>query len=305
MKKFFSVLLSILLLLGCTVPAMAEQTAGGWTVCEDTTLTPEAQAAFDKAMEGFAGVGYTPVALLATQVVAGVNYCLLVKGTTVTATPVSFYALMYIYAGVDGTAEVLNVRDLNVTGEANLAGGWMLQDETTQEAADAFAKAMQDFVGVGYNPIALLSTQVVAGVNYRFLCVGTPVVLNPVPFYAIVTVYADLDGAAMIMDVQTVNISVYDPAAALEGVYDDITSERAFMDITAEGDMVKVIILWSDSAEQTTLWEFIGAPDGDTITYDDCVKTVITADEKGNENYEFIYTDGVGTLTVTEDGNIT
>ena len=53
----------------------AAPVSGGWSITDDTSITPEAQEVFDQAMESFTGVGYEPVDLLATQVVAGTNYC--------------------------------------------------------------------------------------------------------------------------------------------------------------------------------------------------------------------------------------
>ena len=305
MKKLIAVFLSVLLVLGCVVTASADAMAGGWNFPEDHTMTEDAQKAFEKAMEGFAGVGYTPVALLATQVVAGTNYCLLVRGTTVTAAPTSFYALMYIYAGFDGTAQILAIRNLNVAGEAGLAGGKTLQEETGDDAAAAFAKAMEGFAGVGYDPITLLATQVVAGMNYDFLCKGAPVVPNAEPFYAIVTVYAALDGTARVTDVQRLTISVTDPAEELAGIYDDTVSGRAYMELTAEYGAVYAVITWGDGADAYTEWTFSGVPEGDTVYYTDCVQTDYTVDEKGNETATVVYTDGTGTLTVAEDGSVT
>ena len=95
-----------------------------------------------------------------------------------------------------------------------LAGGWQMQDITApipEEALAAFDKAMEHLVGEDYEPVALLSTQVVAGTNYLFLCKGTPVVLHPVPEWAVVTVYAALDGSAEIL-----HISVIDPYPPVE-----------------------------------------------------------------------------------------
>lgn len=124
MKKVLCVILSVMLLAAFCVSAMAEDgfpaegLTGGWTVSVDPAVTDEARAAFDKAMKGFVGVGYEPVALLGTQVVAGLNYCLLCKATTVTLEPRTFYALVYVYAGLDGEAQILEIReiDLGVSG---------------------------------------------------------------------------------------------------------------------------------------------------------------------------------------------
>ena len=96
---------------------------------------------------------------------------------------------------------------LSVSAEA-LAGGWTMLDVTEpvpEEAAAAFDKAMKTLVGVAYEPVALLSTQLVAGMNYLFLCKAAPVVPDAVPYWATVTVYAALDGSAEILSITAID----------------------------------------------------------------------------------------------------
>ena len=59
--------------------------------------------AFAKATEDLLGVHYEPLAVIGQQVVAGVNYAIVVKATTVTADPVSAIGVVKLYVGVDGT----------------------------------------------------------------------------------------------------------------------------------------------------------------------------------------------------------
>ena len=77
-------------------------------------LPADAQAAFDKAVEGLVGAEYVPVALLSTQVVAGTNYCILCQITPVAPNATPTWALVYIYADLDGNAEITNVYELYV-----------------------------------------------------------------------------------------------------------------------------------------------------------------------------------------------
>ena len=55
-------------------------------------------------------------------------------------------------------------------------------------------KVFSDLTGVGYEPVALLATQVVAGTNYRFLCKKAVVVPGAKATFAFVDVSKDLDG---------------------------------------------------------------------------------------------------------------
>ncbi|MBQ3922831.1 MAG: hypothetical protein II707_05995 [Spirochaetales bacterium] len=51
---------------------------------------------------------------------------------------------------------------------------------------------------MSYEPVAYLETQVVAGRNHLFLCVGTATVPDAKPYYSLVTIYEKLDGSAEI-----------------------------------------------------------------------------------------------------------
>ena len=114
-KSVFTVLLALVLVL-CTAAASAEPLMGGWEIsaAEAGALPDDARAAFDKAMETLVGADYTPVALLGTQVVAGTNYCILCQVTPVVLNPVPAWALVYIYADLEGNAEILNVYELYI-----------------------------------------------------------------------------------------------------------------------------------------------------------------------------------------------
>lgn len=91
----------------------ADQLAGGWTTPEDGTITAEAQAAFDKAVKP-GGMAYTPVALLGTQVVAGINYAFVCigKATAPNAKPAPY--LVIVYADLNGGAKLLSAKPLAV-----------------------------------------------------------------------------------------------------------------------------------------------------------------------------------------------
>ena len=84
-----------------------------------------------------------------------------------------------------------------------VVGGWTQPGSPamTDEAKAAFEKAMEGFVGVDYQPVELLGTQVVAGTNYKILCDAKGVYPGAEPYQAIVTVYQDLDGNAKILEI--------------------------------------------------------------------------------------------------------
>ena len=93
-----------------------EPRTGGWENIphEAAELPADAQAAFDKAVDGLVGAEYVPVALMSTQVVAGTNYCILCQITPVVPNATPTWALVYIYADLDGNAEITNVYELYI-----------------------------------------------------------------------------------------------------------------------------------------------------------------------------------------------
>ncbi|MFR5854059.1 MAG: hypothetical protein ACLUE8_06865 [Lachnospiraceae bacterium] len=58
------------------------------------------------------GCDYMPVALLATQLVAGTNYCLLCQTQIVTPDAPIGYELVYFYEALDGSAHLQKVQEI-------------------------------------------------------------------------------------------------------------------------------------------------------------------------------------------------
>ena len=93
----------------------SEKLLGGWeiTTHDAEELPEDAQKAFDKAKEKLTDGEYTPVALLATQIVAGTNYCILCQVAPKDNTEQK-WTLVYIYADLQGNAEIMNTYDLYI-----------------------------------------------------------------------------------------------------------------------------------------------------------------------------------------------
>ena len=98
------------------IEAVAAPPIGEWENLPHAAvpLPADAQAAFDKALKGLVGAKYVPVALLSTQVDAGMNYCVLCQITVVVPGAAPTWALVYIHAGQDGKAEITNVYELYI-----------------------------------------------------------------------------------------------------------------------------------------------------------------------------------------------
>lgn len=219
MKKLFAVLVSIALLItGATVIAgcgaqkpkdegsgqnglAAGELGGGWTKAASPELPENFAKVFEQATAALTGMEYVPVAYLASQVVAGTNHCVLCKATATVPDAETTYAIVYVYEDLNGDAEITGVEESDAQADvADGDGGWSepVSPAVPEEALKALTKANEVLAGTQYTPVALLATQAVAGMNYRLLCEATATVPGAEAAYAIVTVYADLQGNAEI-----------------------------------------------------------------------------------------------------------
>lgn len=77
-----------------------------------------------------------------------------------------------------------------------VAGGWTEQNgELSAEDREAFDKAVAGTEYEGYTVVSLLGTQVVAGLNYRFLCTDESGAKKEM------VVYRDLQGVCSVTEV--------------------------------------------------------------------------------------------------------
>ena len=226
MKKYLALILTLLLALsavGCaaktTTPETTQTAApetteiqeteeepieGGWTNAEDPEITPELRELCEKALDGLEGAVHTPVALLATQVVAGTNYRILFRTTIVVPDAVETYSIGTLYEDLEGNVTLTDLE--STSAETDLTedlGGWTQPESVVlpQGAKEAFDTAMDGLVGVDYQPLALVASQVVAGTNYRILCQATVVYPDAESYYAMVTVSSPLDGQAEVLEI--------------------------------------------------------------------------------------------------------
>ncbi len=198
-------------------------TVGGWTLPSaiSSTLTAEERAIFDKAVEGITGVGYDPVAVIATQVVSGTNRAYLCRGTLVTPGGGQCWYIVTVYENLQGDAEIREIKEFDfsnpifATGEADgmVLGGWQIVEPSAvmipADAAEALAKASEGTLGYEYTPIALLGTQLVSGTNYRILAYGAPVSPDAQGTLHVLDVYMSLDGTAELTGMGALDITAY------------------------------------------------------------------------------------------------
>ena len=201
--------------------------------------------------------------------------------------------------------------------ETGLLGGWTpAEDNAVTEAHRALLeKATKDIVGISYEPIFLLSTQVVAGTNYAFLCRG--VTDQSKSYFATVSLYADLNGNAELINASEIDLNAaatpaadsQNPVMNYIGYYLDQVSQRAAMFIEAENENGAVIeINWADSAFEGYTWRLHGscvqAGDAFLILYQDGEMLYHTSDEKNEVTYTTQYDDGEGAFLIKDDGSV-
>ena len=102
---------------------------------------------------------------------------------------------------------------------AETVGGWTLtgHEEIPQEAQSAFDKAIETLLGAEYQPIALLGTQLVSGMNYCFLCEVTVVYPGSEPYYVLMYIYQNLQGEAEVTRVVDLDIAALSQEEPEEG----------------------------------------------------------------------------------------
>lgn len=199
---------------------------GGWSFASDLSisLTEEDQARFDKAIEGLTGMGYEPVAVVASQLVSGKNYAYLCKTTPIASKAIPRWTIAVVYENLQGEASLTNVSEIDLTDIKVLdsvdakeaVGAWEIATPggkpimmPSEDAQAAFDSAAAKYTGVDLKPLSLLGSQVVAGMNYKYLCYGETVTENPAAALYIVDVYRDLEGNAEITNCSVLDLLSY------------------------------------------------------------------------------------------------
>jgi hypothetical protein len=95
---------------------MAEEkhpVTGGLSETEDGAISQEMQEIFDKATAKIIGVDYTPVELIGTQIVNGINYRFLCKAKTFSPSATARKVVVTVYQKLNGEAVVLDIVNLD------------------------------------------------------------------------------------------------------------------------------------------------------------------------------------------------
>ena len=191
-----------------------KQVMGGWTIPESTEITEEHKKIYNNAISKYDGTGrgHEPVALLATQVVAGTNYCFYCKSTTESSHGPLESMIMYINVNPSGEADIIKTDRELIPGYGEAVGGWQYAKDTsiTENVKKIMSKATETLTGATYEPVVYMGSQLVSGTNHMILCKMAPSVkeLNGATSYVIVTVYENLDGKCEITETKDYKLGV-------------------------------------------------------------------------------------------------
>ena len=112
--------------------------------------------------------------------------------------------MVTLYEDLQGNVTISDVKKSELEVPlAGLMGGWQAPEsaEVDADLEAAFAKASEGWTGSAITPVALVGTQVVAGMNYRVLCIVAPVESGAQAHWALVTLYKDLQGGCTFSDI--------------------------------------------------------------------------------------------------------
>ncbi len=95
------------------------------------------------------------------------------------------------------------------TETPQLAGGWQVSEnpEIPEELSELFQDTMARLMGVSYEPVAFLGSQLVAGKNYCFLARASLVYPGSIPYYTVVSIYEDLQGNTSVLGITDLDIA--------------------------------------------------------------------------------------------------
>ena len=191
-----------------------KQVMGGWTIPESTEITEEHKKIYKNAISKYDGTGssHEPVALLATQVVAGTNYCFYCKSTVESSHGPLESMIVYINVNPSGEADIIKTDRELIPGYGEAVGGWQYAKDTavTEDVKKVLAKATETLTGATYEPVIYMGSQLVSGTNHMILCKMAPSVkeLNGATSYVMVTVYENLEGKCEITETKDYNLGI-------------------------------------------------------------------------------------------------
>lgn len=175
---------------------MDTQNVGSWTPF--APVTKEEEKIFNKATQGIIGVKYTPEQV-SHQLVAGTNYRFICKAVSATHPLREYYASVSFWVKLDGEIANFNIIDLSVNEQSTTdnnsdnavgfkTGGYVAHEYITEQDKAVFEYITKDMYVVDYE-LKAVASQVVNGINYKFICISKIVVPYAQPELTMIEVY--------------------------------------------------------------------------------------------------------------------
>lgn len=163
---------------------------GGWNIDVTVGAMPEKVATACGKLNDLVGAEYTPIAYLGSQVVNGVNHAVLAEQLLITGHDVKNVVLVIFNEKPESLDDLTLVSIERVIDGGNGMGATVVdvKTEIPVDALAVFEETLKGFVGSTIKPFALLATQVVSGIDYKFAAEVTPVVPDAETKVAVVTV---------------------------------------------------------------------------------------------------------------------
>ena len=93
----------------------------------------------------------------------------------------------------------------------------------------------------------------------------------------------------------------YSKESDLSGTYNDSVSKRARANVDDSGETADVVVSWSSSVDEGSVWRMTCKKEGNRLVYTDCEKTTYSLDDSGDDVSVVEFTDGKGYFTVSGD----
>ena len=163
-------------------------------------ISAELRADFEKAFEGAASLDLTPVAFFG-ETSKGKTFLARVSALGDDTERFMLISLTEDDSGVPLLSDMVDTGVPTYVSHGNESGGWGDPESpvVTDELHEIFDRAFEDYDGAECIPLALVSQQVVGGMNYCFFCQTTNESGDPAN--AFVYIYTDLGDRSEVTDV--------------------------------------------------------------------------------------------------------
>ena len=173
--------------LKCTItvlPLEDQPLMGEWETCDSPGITEDDKAIINSVLNNTNdGVTYEPVALLATQLVQGLNYRYLCRKSVIAPEAKTTYSVVEVNVDTDGNVTLHSAVEgisgiYDTTREACPAevipGGWARAENPAiitdgMDYSKIIENASAELVGATYKPVALVETQASA-LQFLLIC---------------------------------------------------------------------------------------------------------------------------------------